>query len=80
MPFTSPTMPMTNGGQIDLIGDPAKFAVLTAFDSNSTMDAVGQVAVVDLTTFTQVGTPVPVTGARTAVVGNVGAPKVRPPR
>ena len=75
--FTSPTMPMTNGAQIDLIGDPAKFAVLSAFDSNSTVSTpIGQVAVVDLSSFAQVGTPVSAMGAHTAVLGTLGSSEV----
>ena len=72
--FTTSTAPAANGAQIDLIGDPAKFAVLTGFDSNLTMDMQGQVTVVDLSTFTQVGTAVPAKGARTAALGTVGSP------
>ncbi len=70
--FTSATLPMTNSAQIDLIGNPATFAVLTVFDSNATQSTVGQVDVLDLTAFTQVGTPLPALGARTAALGTLG--------
>jgi hypothetical protein len=62
--------PAANGGFIGLVGSPAKFAIVVAFDSPSS--STGAIAVVDLTSMMQVGTAIPAIGAASATYATYG--------
>jgi hypothetical protein len=66
------TSPAQNGGYIALVGSPAKFAILVAFDSPSTM--TGAVSVVDLSTYKQVGASIATAGVESAQYAELGDP------